>query len=141
MSLLLSDEEFIQLKSTKELYQQIFNCSVLPIIIHDMHLNIVDVNDKALAEFGYSREELVNLRVLDLHTDCEWENALKVLEEMQEAESRIVQTKFKRKDGSIFSATASPCKIQMTRNSLIHLHLQNIENTVEAVKKTSDSLD
>ena len=128
MSLLLTDEEFHQLKNTKELYRQIFNCSVLPIIIHDMHLNIVDVNDKVISEFGYTREELLQLQVLDLHTDSEMEHSLDVLEEMQKSDSYKVRTKFKRKDGTIFTATASPCKIEMKRNSFIHVHLENMQD-------------
>ena len=128
MSLLHTDEEFHRLKNTKELYRQIFNCSVLPIIIHDMHLNIIDVNDKTISEFGYSREELLKLQVLDLHTESEMRNSLDVLEEMQELDSHKVQTIFKRKNGTVFTATASPCKIEMKRNSFIHVHLENIQD-------------
>ena len=131
MSILHTDEEFHQLKNTKELYRQIFNCSVLPIIIHDMHLNILDVNDKAVSEFGYSREEFLKLQVLDLHTPCEFERSLDVLEEIGKTEIQTVKTKFQRKDGTVFLATASPCKIELKRNSFIHVHLQDIKDVLK----------
>lgn len=128
MSLLDSDMEFQELLKTGKLYRQIFDCSVLPIIIHDMYLNIVDVNDKTLEVFGYSKEELLEMQVLDLHAESELKHSVEVLEEMQQQDSLTVQSQFKRKDGSIFSAEASPCKINLKRTAFIHVHLQNIKD-------------
>lgn len=128
MSMLYTDEEFCKLRDSKELYQKIFNCSILPIIIHDMHLNIIDANDQATSIFGYSREELLKMQVLDLHTENEFRHSLDVLEEMHEVDSQTVKTAFKRKDGSVFTATAHPCKIKMKRNFFIHVHLQDVQD-------------
>lgn len=131
MSLLHTNAEFQKLLETKELYKQIFNCSVLPVIIHDMYLNIIDVNDKAVEVFGYSKEEMLKLQVLDLHIKSEFDHSLEVLEEMHEKDSLTVKTVFQRKDGSAFSAEASPCKIKLERAAFIHVHLQNIKDLEE----------
>ena len=131
MSFLPIDDEFRQMLQTKELYKQIFNCSVLPIIIHDMYFNIIEVNDKVEEVFGYSKDEILKLKIFDLHTDNELENSLEVLEQMNDLDNMTVQTEFKRKDGSVFRAEASPCKISLKRHSFIHVHIQNIKDLEE----------
>ena len=122
------DPEFRDLKTSGEIYKQIFNCSVLPIIIHDMYFNIIDVNDKAISEFGYSREEFLELQVFDLHEASELENSLNVLEEMKGKDTLEVKTKFRRKDGSLISSQATPCKINFKNTAFIHVHLRKIES-------------
>ncbi|MGB7786456.1 MAG: PAS domain S-box protein [Salinimicrobium sp.] len=127
MSLLHTNAEFQKLLKTKELYKQIFNCSILPVIIHDMFLNIIDVNDKAQEVFGYSKEEMLELQVLDLHTKAEYDHSLEVLEEMQHKDNLSAKSFFKRKDGAVFSAEVSPCKISLQRAAFIHVHFQNVK--------------
>lgn len=128
MSLFEVDMGFQEFQQSGELYKQVFNCSVLPIIIHDMYFNIIDVNDKAVSEFGYSKEEFLKLQVFDLHADSELQHSLEVLEEMRKKDSLTVTTSFKRKDGSLFSAQAIPCKINFKKSAFIHVHLQKIES-------------
>ena len=135
MSLFNTGDEHQQLVQSKELYQQIFHKSFRPAIIHDMYFNIHDVNEKALEEFGYSREEMLSLQIFDLHTSCELEHSLDVLKEMKEADNLDVLTKFKRKDGSVFTAKASPCKINLERTSLIHVHFEDIADYQEEASK------
>lgn len=97
-----------------------------------MYFNIIDVNDKAVEEFGYSKEEMLQLQIFDLHNDSELRHSLEVLEEMQNTDSLTVQSRFKRKDGTVFTADASPCKISLQRTAFIHVHLQKITEVEEA---------
>ncbi|TBW27960.1 PAS domain S-box protein [Gramella sp. KN1008] len=127
MSLFEVDLEFQQFRNSGEFYKQVFNSSVLPIIIHDMYFNIIDVNDKAISEFGYSKEEFLKLQIFDLHAESEIRNSLEVLEKMKKKDSLTVNTLFKRKDGSLFSAEATPCKINFKSSAFIHVHLQKIK--------------
>ena len=126
MSLLKSHSDFNKLVKTGDLYRDVFDRSVLPIIIHDMYFNIIDGNQKALQEFGYSRDEFLKMQIFDLHVNSELEKSLEVLEKMKTTDKTTVKTIFKRKDGAIFSAEASPCKISLEGFSFIHVHLQNI---------------
>jgi len=48
-----------------EIQKAFFNFSPDPIIIHDMDMNVIDANDKAVKEFGYSKEELLEKRYLN----------------------------------------------------------------------------
>lgn len=138
MSFLPIDDEFRHMLQTKELYKQIFDFSVLPIIIHDMYLNIIEVNDKVVEAFGYSREEILKLQILDLHPHNELEHSLGVLEKMQESDHMTVETKFKRKDGSIFIAEISPCKIKLKNTAFIHVHINNMKGLKEVELKNNE---
>lgn len=138
MSFLPTDDEFRNLLETKELYKKIFDCSVLPIIIYDMYFNIIEVNDKVEEVFGYCKKEILNLKIFDLHPENELKRTLEVHEQMNETDNMTVKTKFKRKDGSIFTADASPCKINLKRQAFIHVHIQNIEDVVDTSAENAE---
>lgn len=55
------------LKESEEKYSELFHNSNDAIFIHDPEGNIVDVNQKTLNIFGYSRDEILNLKIKDLH--------------------------------------------------------------------------
>ncbi|MAW97011.1 MAG: hypothetical protein CMF33_17530 [Leeuwenhoekiella sp.] len=50
--------DFKYLDKDRDIYKQIFTYSVIPILVHDMEMNILDANDSALALFGYEYDEL-----------------------------------------------------------------------------------
>lgn len=131
MSFLPEDDDFRHLLQTKELYKQIFDCSILPVIIHDMYFNIIEVNKKVVEVFGHPKEEIIKMKIFDLVTQKELRHSLEVLEQMKESDNMTVQAEFKRKDGSVFIADASPCKINLKRMSFIHVYIQNIRDVVE----------
>jgi len=44
------------LEENEDRYRQIYQFSPYSIIIHDFDMNILNANDKAVKEFGYSKE-------------------------------------------------------------------------------------
>ena len=44
-------------------YNKIFQFSPDSILIHDLDMNILDANNKAIKEFGYSKEEVLKMKV------------------------------------------------------------------------------
>lgn len=112
-----------------DLYKVIFDYSIVPIIVHDMYFNILDVNNTAIDIFGYSKEEFLKMQIFDLHDESELKHSLEVLEKMKETDCMTVETLFKNKEGSVFSAEASPRKINLGAFSFIHVHLQHIRST------------
>lgn len=142
----LIKEGFLQLNENEELYQQMFQLSLLPILIHDMDMNIIDANVKAIEEFGYSKDELLKKKVFDLHTESELEHSSQVLEQMKEENKLSVETSFVRKDGSVFMAEATPCKYIFNNKPLIHVYIQNITQRkkyedllIKAMEKAEES--
>ena len=121
-----------KLKESEEKYRTTYENSPDSIIIHDFEMNIVDVNQKAINEFGYSKEEFLQLKVFDLHTKDELTHSKEVLKEMNKQERLKIDTKFQRKDGSVFWADASPCKYVLNGRPIIHVVIRNITELVEA---------
>jgi diguanylate cyclase (GGDEF)-like protein/PAS domain S-box-containing protein len=69
-------------------YKTIVNGVYDMIYLHDLEGNILDVNQKALSNIGYSREELKEMKVFDLHpsSDADIYDRDKIIEQWAEAE-------------------------------------------------------
>jgi PAS domain-containing protein len=62
---------FFPIDDGRDIYRQMFDHSVVPVIIHDMEMNIIDVNQAATRLFGYERETFLQKSIFDLHTESE----------------------------------------------------------------------
>jgi len=74
------------LKDNEDRYRQIYQFSPDSVIIHDMDMNILDANNKAVEEFGYSKEELLKKKIFDLHPETELKHSAQVLDAMKKKE-------------------------------------------------------
>jgi len=70
------------LKENEERYKQMYQFSPDSIIIHDMDMNILDANNKAVEEFGYSKVELLKKTIFELHPENELKHSAQVLAAM-----------------------------------------------------------
>lgn len=131
-------EDFQQIDETGDIFRQMFKFSIIPTLIHDMEMNIINANDAALKEFGYSRKELFKKSIFDLHPEEELEHSEEVLEIMQHENRLSVEGRFKRKDGSVFIAEATPCKYILGDKPLIHVFIQDITEREQAIDKIRD---
>jgi PAS domain S-box-containing protein len=59
------------LRESEEKYRALFNQSIAGIHLHDLEGRMLDVNEMACVQVGYSREELLELTVFDIHSDEE----------------------------------------------------------------------
>ena len=65
------------LMENQESYLQLFNNAPLPTVIHDVEsFSILEVNNAIIETYGYSREELLSMTVLELHAQEEIERIL-----------------------------------------------------------------
>lgn len=138
--------EFHRIEKDQNLYRQIFEHSNLSIIIHDLEMNIISANKKTIDLFGFSREELLSKKVFELHTETELEHAAEVLDKMKEIEKHTAETRFKRKDGSVFHAKVTPTKFLIEGKPVIHVYIEDITERkkheaklVEATLKAEES--
>ncbi|RZS90636.1 sensor histidine kinase [Aquimarina brevivitae] len=119
-----SDYQHIDLDG--DIYKQIFNYSIIPTIVHDLQMNILNVNDSAVSAFGFSEEEFLEKSVFELHTEDEINHSNVILQKMKNKEQLSIETKFKRKDGSFFYAKATPRKYLVGNKPLIHVFIEDI---------------
>ena len=84
-------------------YRQIFERSPLPMWVYDLRsLRMLEVNDAALARYGYSRQAFMRLRLTDLHAP---EDAVKLQEHLKlPLIERVAQKawRHRRRDGGEF---------------------------------------
>lgn len=64
-------------------YELMFRQSPLPMWIHDLDGQFIDVNQAALAEFGYVREEFLALTLLEIRPACEQVRLKAILEKQR----------------------------------------------------------
>lgn len=132
------------LKENEDRYRQIYQFSPDSIIIHDMDMNILDANNKAVEEFGYSKVELLKKKISDLHPKTELKHSAEVLASMKKKDMLNIETEFMRKDGSSFLAEATPCKYTLGSKSIIHVVIRDItdrKKAEEELKKKINALE
>jgi PAS domain S-box-containing protein len=128
------------LKESEDRYRQIYQFSPDSIIIHDMDMNILDANNKAVEEFGYSKKEFLEMKVFELHPETQLQQSKQVLNAMKKKDMLTVETKFVRKDGSVFLAEATPCKYTLGSKPIIHVVIRDITEHKKAEEQIKNDL-
>jgi PAS domain S-box-containing protein len=95
------------LQQSEEKYRLLFANSHDGIIIHDMSGKIMDVNRKALVQFGYSEEEMLAIKISDLHPPSALSQSKKAFEAIVKEGSVQFEIDFKKKSGKCFPAEVS----------------------------------
>lgn len=92
-----------ELRFSKESYQHLFHFNPLPNWIYDLEtLKILDVNRAATEHYGYTKEEFLQLNLMDLRPKEEISKLLCDLERIKHERDNLGYGKFihKKKDGS-----------------------------------------
>lgn len=97
-----------QLRRSEENYREIFNSTSEAIMVHDaISGDILDVNQAALEMYGYSRDEILRLKVNDLSfgkVPFSQNEAVQWIRRAVENEQQAFEWQGKRKDGGVFWA-------------------------------------
>jgi PAS domain S-box-containing protein len=70
------------------------------ILVADMDLQIVEANDRAVASYGYTREELLGLHLTDLHPPEDRDALADRMRQAAEREGLVFEARQLRKDGT-----------------------------------------
>lgn len=88
-------------------YKMLFDLNPMPMWVYDrLSMQFLDVNEAALHEYGYSREEFLKLNIFEIRPEHEallLKSKLDQADKMQSYQSRV---RHKRKDGSEFEVEA-----------------------------------
>ena len=86
-------------------YRQVYEAVALPVLIIDhASWRILAVNEAALNQYGYEREEFVGLPVLEVRPPEGREEARQVMSELPHGFWKATAVRHSRKDGSLFTA-------------------------------------
>ncbi|MDE2623482.1 MAG: EAL domain-containing protein [Betaproteobacteria bacterium] len=110
--------------------------------VHDLEGRITDVNRKACTLTGYSREELLSMRILDLEQDFDPQVALDFWLRAQPGETFSFPGHHRRKDGSIFPVEVhlSVMVEQGRRTMLALIHDASRRREIEAQRERQTRL-
>ncbi|MHA2326426.1 MAG: PAS domain S-box protein, partial [Promethearchaeota archaeon] len=131
-----------ELKESEEKYSNLFQHSNDGIFFHDLDGNIMDVNQKVLEQFGYTKNEILSLKVPQLHPISEQSESKKAFEEISKKGFIRFEINFKKKNGEIFPAEVSSSLFSIGDKKFIQgimrditLRKQSEENLRESEKK------
>ncbi len=120
------------LNESWEKYKLLFNAASDPILIVDFEGHIIDVNDMAITEYGYSRAEFLLLNVRDLD-DPEHRNLVNQRIEKAVGDGFILfETIHQRKDGSHLYSFINSRKIVYTGRDALYCVCRNITERKQA---------
>ena len=124
------------LRQSEEKYKNLFDHSNDGIVIHDVEGEIIDVNQKALDQFGYSKSEFLSLRIPDLHTTQALEASQTAFETISQNGFVRFDIDFKKKSGELFLAEVSSSLFE-TGGKLV---IQGIVRDITRRKQTQQAL-
>ena len=109
-------------------------------VIDPETLRIIDANEKACIDLGYSREELLSLSVFDIDPSVDESVVAKVTGELRDSGSTIFEGVHKRKDGSTFPVEISLREVQFDRNYRVSVarDISERKHTEEALRKSEE---
>ncbi len=132
-------KEETKLMESEEKYSALFHYSNDAIFLHDLEGNIIDVNHRALEQFGYTRSEILKLKISDLHPIGELEKSKRAFKEISKKGIIRFEISFKKKNGKIFLAEVSSSLIDVGGKHLIQGIVRDITVRILTEKMLKES--
>ncbi len=92
----------IALRNSEIRFRSLVEQAADAIIIHDQHGNIIEVNDRACQDLGYSRDELINRQVEDIDLTHDPVQYVSLWNSVRHGETITLESVYRRKNGSTF---------------------------------------
>lgn len=116
-----------QLVESEEKYRSLVEQSIDMVYLHNLEGRLLDVNPAAVHQTGYSREELLNMNVFDLHRDRSIRSrVLDRWKTWRPGQSATLETVHVRKDGSAFPVEITTGKVRYGGKEKILALVRNI---------------
>ncbi|MBI1175487.1 MAG: PAS domain S-box protein [Sideroxydans sp.] len=84
-------------------------------------LKFLDVNETECLSLGYSREELLSMRVMDLDPEFDEDAAAAMRRRIQQTGAARFESRHRRKDGSMFPVEISAKQVELDRHYLLSI--------------------
>jgi PAS domain S-box-containing protein len=128
-----------RLSQSEKQYRLIYEDSPIPNWIYDLKsLKFVSVNDSAIKQYGYSREEFLNKTILDIRPPQEQQ---KVLEALKAVSSTVKQSgtwMHCKADGTILHVIINSQQIVFENKACVMVTVQDISETIIYENKLRD---
>jgi PAS domain S-box-containing protein len=98
-------------------------------------LCFLDVNDKSCRDLGYTRDELLSLKVQDIDHGVDESRMARIAEELKQSGSVIFESLHRRKDGSTY-----PVEVNITHVALDRSYNVNVVRDITERKRVEGAL-
>jgi PAS domain S-box-containing protein len=82
-------------------------------------LRFIDINDRACINLGYTRDELLSMKVYDIDPNIDESRHARVLDDLRASGSVIIESLHRRKDGTTFPVEVSIKQVKLDRTYMI----------------------
>lgn len=82
-------------------------------------LRFLDANEKACSALGYTREELLSLRIFDIDPAVTESSIIPIREQWRKTGSMVLESLHRRKDGSIFPVEVNTRQVHLERDYIV----------------------
>ncbi len=127
------------IKASESKYSKLFSKSSDAIIIHDLEGNITDVNERALAMFGYAKDEILKLEIADLHPEGALQQSKQAFDIVKESGSVSFRVDMKKKNGDLFHAHVTAGAFPSNSHTLIQGIIRDISEQKEYEQALAES--
>ena len=137
-TILSSGEDITEARSREIQYETILKTAMEGFLISDMQGNIIDCNNAYAEMIGYSREELLKMKISDIEAIEDPEDVKRHIEKIIRTGYDRFETKHKRKDEQIIDVEVSVTYTELASGRLI-VFLRNITDRKIAEKEIKQS--
>jgi PAS domain S-box-containing protein len=124
------------LRENEQKYSNLFQHSNDGILLHDLDGNIIDVNQKALDQFGFSKNEILSLAMTDLYSPEALEFSRYAFERVSQNRFFSFRVNFRKKSGIVFPADVSASLFELAGQKVV----QNIVRDITVRKRVEEAL-
>ena len=128
-------ERTSKLQTERKRFQKLFELASDGFFIHDFDGTIIDVNRQACKSLGYTREEVLHLKVSEIETGVSHEQIIDLCNRADKGQHIIIEGQHRRKDGSVFPVEISLGLFQEQEPKLILAIARNITERKKAEEK------
>jgi len=129
-----------ELKANEEQYRTLFRDNPLPVFIFEQGtMNILDVNEAAIEDYGYSYEEFMGMTVLEIRPPEDIEAARDRILAVSSGRDKIGVWRHLRKNGEIIYVDITSHALEYRGHKATMAISKNVTNQVEAEEALRDS--
>lgn len=131
-----------ELVESEEKFKKVVELSVDGIIIGTNSGKIVDCNGAACRIFGYDKEEILNLKIVDLLLDDFSEILSELTAGNESAGEKIAERMTRRKDGTLFPSEVATRKFKLGNEERLIVYVRDIterKKAEEALKASEEN--
>ncbi len=120
------------LRDSEEKFSNLYHRSNDAIFLHDLEGRIVDVNERVSELFGYSRQELLSLKIAALHPKEELKQSRAAFATIARDGFVDFEITFRKKDGTIFPVEVSSSLFEISGKKVIQGIVRDVTERKQA---------